>query len=355
MAAARDVVTGIPRPLLPVTLILMAGLSACEGPSSPLVISGSTMGTSYAVKIAASDLPEDKVILERNIQERLNTLDSLLSSYREDSDVNRFNDHQSMNWLDVSEDMLRVVKTGLDVGRASEGALDMTLGPLVNLWGFGPDRVEPQMPPDPQKLQELLGITGQDKLEIRESPPAIRKLRAGIQLDLSAVAKGYAVDQIAQLLDDNGFTDYLVEIGGEVRARGRRVQGSPWRVGVEGPLAQSRTISSVATLVDMALATSGDYRNFFEADGQRYSHIIDPRTGYPVAHGLGSASVISPTALEADAWATALLVLGPERGLAIAEREDIAAQLVLRTETGTETLHTSGFLEHLESGSMADK
>ena len=306
------------------------------------------MGTSYSVKLVAPVEPSRLDETATNIRARLEALDERLSTFRETSEVSRFNADPGTDWFAVSAETVFILRQGIEVSALSGGAFDMTVGPLVDLWGFGPAG-EPTRVPAQAEIDALLASTGYELLQIRASPPAVRRTRPGVKIDVSAIAKGYAVDELTVVLDNAGagVSAYLVEIGGEVRARGVKTDGADWRIAVESPVAGTRLVQNVVRLRDVAIATSGDYRNFFEHDGRRYSHTIDPRTGWPIAHDLGAASVISETAMHADAWATALLVLGSERGLETARREGLAANLIIRTAQGVEEIHTPAFEANL--------
>lgn len=332
------------RKIFVAVLICISSLSACgrEPVGYAHLLTGQTMGTGYSVKLADPVEPSrlDEIIVA--IRARLEALDERLSTYRETSEVSRFNAHPGTDWFAVSAETVFILRQGIEVSALSGGAFDVTVGPLVDLWGFGAEG-QPRRVPEQAEIDALLAITGYDLLRIRPSPPAIRRTRPGVQIDLSAIAKGYAVDELTVVLDNAGVRGYLVEIGGEVRARGVKADGADWRIAVESPVAGTRSIQSVVRLRDAAIATSGDYRNFFEHDGKRYSHTIDPRTGRPIAHHLGAASVISESAITADAWATALLVLGPERGLETARREGLAANLIIRTDEGIQEIRTPAF------------
>ena len=219
----------------------------------------------------------------------------------------------------------------------------MTIGPLVRLWNFGPGRTGESRVPDAAAIAEAQQQMGYRKIELRDTPPGVRKLQGGLELDLSALAKGYAVDAVKDRLLARGVTDFLVEIGGEVQAGGVNDAGEPWRIAVEAPVAGVRQIQRVVPMTQAALATSGDYRNFYEIDGKRYCHILDPRTGKPVEHNLVSVSVLHPSCTLADAWATALLVLGPDEGPAVAEREDLAVLFIVSDENGFTEIATPRF------------
>ena len=226
----------------------------------------------------------------------------------------------------------------------TQGAFDITAGPLVNIWGFGPE--QDFTVPGEQQINTALRLAGQGKLQLDAAAPALKKAHGGMYIDLSAIAKGFAVDEIAGYLDRQQLDNYLVEIGGEIRARGVNDENRPWQIGIENPVTGQRTVRSIIKLENMAMATSGGYRNYFEKDGISYSHTIDPRTGYPVTHELASVTVLHPSAMLADAWATGLLVLGPEKGYATALENGLAAYFIVHGETGFEEISTPAFGFH---------
>ena len=325
-------------------LVLQLAVLAADGHSRAAdtltVISGPTMGTTYSVKIDDPEVDRDALGLAINtVLERIN--DSM-STWRPDSELSRFNQSKSTDWFPVTVELTRVVVAAEAISNASDGAFDVTVGPLVNLWGFGPGG-RTVAPPSEQQIARTMPLIGYRMLAVSTIPPALRKQKPGMYVDLSGIAKGYAVDAIAQLLDERNVRDYLVDIGGELRARGTRSDGTPWRVAIERPVPGTRTAQSIVELRDSAIATSGDYRNYVERDGKRYSHTIDPRTGRPITNALASVSVITDTAMRADAFATAILVLGPEEGYALAERETLAAQLIIKSEDGFEVRSTPKF------------
>ena len=274
------------------------------------------------------------------IAARVEYLENRFSTYRENSEISRFNAHPGQDWFSVSPAFLDVLRHGIAISELSGGAFDMTVSPLVELWGFGAGGHSGRVPPR-EAIDRLLPATGYTLLELRETPPAVRRTHPGVQLDFSAIAKGYAVDEIWRLLAEEGLSAYTVEIGGEVRTRGRRADGRDWSIGIVNPVGAG--VAEATRLRDAAIATSGDYRNFFEYEGRRYSHTIDPRTGWPVSHDLTAVSVVNSTAATADALATALLVLGSAAGLELAEREGIAARLVLRTADGLKVVRTPAY------------
>ncbi|MCB1034617.1 MAG: FAD:protein FMN transferase, partial [Acidobacteria bacterium] len=211
------------------------------------------------------------------------------------------------------------------------GAFDITVGPLVTAWGFGPRRLPPEPPPE-EELAELLPHVGFRLLELTDE--GVVKKDPRTQGDLSAIAKGYAVDQVAETLEAEGFDDYMVEVGGEVRTGGHAPGGGPWRIGIEGPTPEGHTLYRVLPLSNLAVATSGDYRNFYEVNGRRYSHTLDPKTGRPVEHAGAAVSVVMEDCASADGWATALLVLGPDAGYDLATEKELAALFQSHEEGG---------------------
>ncbi|MFW5724231.1 MAG: FAD:protein FMN transferase [Halochromatium sp.] len=310
-------------------LCLLLVLVGCGRESEPRVLAlrGSTMGTSYSVQIVAPPAELDRDALAAAIDARLADINRRMSTYQPSSELSRFNHSQTTDWFLVSPELVAVVAAARAVSAASAGAFDVTVGPLVNLWGFGPTPSADDLP-TAGDLQAARARVGWRQLEVQSQPPALRKSRPDLSVDLSAIAKGYAVDRLAELVEAHDLEDYLVEIGGELRGRGVNGRGEPWRIAIERPEASRRAVFEVVALRDIGMATSGDYRNFVEIDGKRYSHTIDPATGRPVDHRLASVTVLADDCMQADAWATALLVLGPERGLELAEQLGLAALFI---------------------------
>jgi len=300
-----------------------------------LLISGPTMGTTYHVKLVGV-ATGDEAAIRAEFEAVLADVDQRLSTYRQDSEVSRFNRAPAGNWFAVSPATAEVVSAALEVSRQTGGALDVTVGPLVRLWHFGPNAISEIKstaeiaPPDDATLQAARELVGYEKLAVRIDPPALRKRIDGLEIDLSAVGEGDAIDRVTAAITKRGIKNYLVELGGEVRTGGLGPNGTPWRVAVARPLVERHEMQTAVPLSNAALATSGDYRRFFEQGGHRYSHVIDPSTGRPVNHALASATVAADECMTADAWATALLVLGPQRGYDCAVEQGIAALLVSR-------------------------
>ena len=263
-----------------------------------------------------------------------------MSTYKPESEVSRFN-ASGMSEFAVSEDLARVLASARNVAELSDGALDVTVGPLVDAWGFGPSgRLTA---PDEAELETLRESVGWRNLILDEEHGTLRKIIGNLRIDLSAIAKGFAVDKVLEGVVQLGYADVMVEIGGEVRTAGLNEMARPWRIGIERPDENGRVAALAVEFSDLALATSGDYRNFREIDGHRISHTIDPRTGRPVDHTLASVSVLCSTCIEADAWATALNVLGPDEGVTLAELQGLDALFIVRTKSGFETIRTGDF------------
>lgn len=280
----------------------------------PFEISGKTMGP-IAYKVVIAEHPDSITPIE--IQERvsgvLEKINQLMSTYRPDSDVSRFNRSQSTEFQIVDPMTATVVARAIEISQVTDGAFDITVGPAVNLWDFGPKNLDFKIPTVSQ-TDQIKSSIGYQHLEVQINPPAIRKNVSTVNIDLSAIAKGYAVDQVASALDSLGCLNFLVEVGGEIFARGERFNGGKWRIGVERPSDSGVTPGNIAEISDEAMATSGDYRNFHEFDGKRYSHTIDPQTCRPVNHTLASACIIFKDCMTSDALATAMMVMGKDKG-----------------------------------------
>jgi thiamine biosynthesis lipoprotein len=317
-------------------IILTLLLSGCGEQRAGLPtyeLTGQTMGTSFSITLVAANDDLDRASLEQQVVAVLARIDQRMSTWRTDSELSIFNTRASTDWASVSREFCEVIEAALELSERTGGAFDITVGPLVNLWGFGPVDNDRKTLPSEEQIAATLQRVGYLNLQTDCEVPAVRKSRADIYVDLSAIAKGYAVDQLADLLDEQQQENYLVEIGGEIRMRGRNATKQNWAVAIEKPADHERAVQTVIRLTGQAMATSGDYRNFFEAGGQRYSHTIDSRTGRPVTHNVAAVTVIAANAAIADGLATALLVLGPDEGFAFAEREEIAAYFLLRDGT----------------------
>ena len=301
-------------------------ISGCDYGPETIEISGKKFGTTYRLIIVADQpAPAD---LSEMIDSELNKIDVSMSTYKSSSEINQFNRLKTNISFNISEHFASVIEISENIWLESGGAFEPTIGPLVDLWGFGPDVGSDKVPSE-NDIASAIDAVGFDAISINVAMTGttLSKSRP-VRLDLSAVAKGYAVDVLANLLESYALPDYLIEIGGETRVSGYNPQGQPWRLAIESP-GVSGGISHIVSMIDGAVATSGDYRNYFEIDGKRYSHTIDPQSGYPTIHNLTSVSVIADSCAEADAWATAMMVLGHKKGLELANALDLAVYMVL--------------------------
>ena len=325
---------------LPVLAVL---ISACgSGEPETLVLNGDTMGTQFSVQLPETGDLIDTAILQLEVERTLADVEHLMSTFTPESIISRFNRNTTTDWFTVPDDFCASIENAIAISTLTDGAFDITVGPVVNLWGFGPG-VRIEQPPTDAQIAIVMAATGYENLRTDCPNSAIRKNVPGLNLDMSAYGKGYAVDRIADFLDEQKFENYLVEIGGELRVRGRNAHGEMWAIGIESPTAEERKPHTIISLTDAAVATSGDYRNFFETGGKRYSHTINPITGKPVTHSLASVTVVGEKGYRTDALATAILVLGEDRGMQLARNEDLAVLFLIRTEAGVEQRTSPAF------------
>lgn len=329
-----------------VLALLLEPLVACAAPMA-VTFSGQTMGTTYSVK-AFLPTDADTQQIERAIVEELADINAKMSTYLPESEVSRFNRARENEWFSVSGETAYVVHVAQRTSEKTNGAFDVTVNPLVELWSFGTaagDRDEGTVePPSKDALAAVLARVGYRQLEVELQPPRLRKRVAGLEIDLSAIAKGYAVDRIWQVLNDwGGIDSCMIEVGGEVRVHGSKPDGQPWSIAIESPLLEVRKPELVLAARDMSIASSGDYRNFFEHDGRLYSHTIDPRTGRSVSHPLSGVTVTSMNCIDADALATALMVMGPTEGLAWCEANGVSALFLTRKDGAVVRQQSSHF------------
>jgi thiamine biosynthesis lipoprotein len=339
---------------------LTAGLVAACAAEPPdrrtFEFRGPSMGAEFAVKVVTGREGLDdstRVDLDQRIRAELDGIDARMSTWKPDSELSRFNASTSLDPFAVSRDTFEVFQWAVDLAALTGGAIDVTVTPLVDAWGFGPDgRQERQ--PTPAEIERLMASVGVGHLTLNPGALTVRKARPDVRCDFSSLAPGYAADRVWTLLADRGFTDYLVDVGGELRTRGLNDAGAHWQIAIELPEPGGRRVDRVIPVSDLAIATSGDYRNYHEVEGRRVTHIIDPRTGEPIRHRLASVTVIDELAVRADALSTALMVLGPEEGLAFARQHDLAAAFIIRDEDGGNFVReTTARLEALANGRPA--
>ncbi|GAA3896712.1 FAD:protein FMN transferase [Halomonas cibimaris] len=335
-------------------LALASGCDSAPPASSPVRFQGSVFGTFYQVTVNAALTQDERNALEAGFLDELEQVDKTMSTYRDDSDLVAFNRAPLGEWQTLPAALIEVMALGQQVARQSGGAFDVTVGGLVNLWSFGPE-ARPQEIPADDVLAARLRQIGFEALDVDEPARRARRER-DVFVDLSAVAKGYATDRVAAYLDAQGIEHYLVNLGGDLITRGYRNpdEHTPWRIGIEKPRASGRSAQYVIPLSGMSVATSGDYRHYFEQDGQRFSHTVDPRTGRPITHSLASVTVVDPSNARADAWATAMTVLGAEDGMALARRLDLRVLMLVREGDGWQSLASPAFAEFIGEAFMAD-
>jgi thiamine biosynthesis lipoprotein len=314
-------------------------LSACGNGDTLETFGGPTMGSTYSIKyVRHAGLPApDEVRVQ--VEQILADIDRQMSTYRSDSDIGRFNTLPANRCQAMPASILELVRVGEQLSVQSDGSYDLTVEPLLNLWGFGPQAREEKVP-TVEALAEVRKRVGHQHLRI-DGDQLCKD--AAVEVDFNSIAAGYAVDTIAARLEAMGIHDYLAEATGELKASGKKADGSPWRIALEEPRDDRQVAERIIAVDGFGLSTSGDYRNYFEQGGQRFSHTFDARTGAPVSHALASVTVIHPSALMADGLSTLLLILGPERGWDYAEKHDIGAFFVIRADTGFVTRSSHAF------------
>lgn len=328
-----------------VIIIALAVLYRLMGFSPELVsFSGPTMGTTYTVKYYSVEGGSSPSDLKNDVDNALVLVNKQMSTYDPTSELSLLNNLPAGEKVTVSPSLAYVLDKALLISEMSQGEYDVTVGPLVNLWGFGPGKREDKVPTEADIAQAKQRVGYQS---IKLDGLSLTKEK-NIYIDLSSIAKGYGVDQVANVLESHGITSYLVEVGGEIRSKGKKEDDTPWQVAIESPAGGHSIAEKIVSANDIAIATSGDYRNYFEKNGVRYSHTINPVTGRPVTHRLVSVTVIDKTATMADGLATAITVLGPEKGLQFAEQNGVAAYLIVKTDFGYEERVATAFQAYID-------
>lgn len=317
-----------PMKLRPLSVLFAAlFLAACER-STETPLSGSIQGTTYHIKMVLDGLPVTPEQVKQDVEEVFRNVDEKLSNWREDSEISQINRQKTTEWLPASAEIIRLVSIAREIHGKTQGCYDLTVKPLFELWGFA--RHEEKVP-EQADIDRVLAHIGMDKLEIDAEHNRLRKKDPEIQISLDSIAQGYTVGAVAERLEGRGIQNYLAEIGGEMRVKGRKANGNAWRVAVEKPTPMAREVQRILDLHEeqgTAVMTSGTYRNFFESGGKSYSHILNPKTGRPVTHRLLSTTVLHPDPTWADAWSTALLCVGEEESARIAEAEHLKALFI---------------------------
>ena len=332
--------------LITIVLTLLTGCFPSKNlDKNEVLLQGRTMGTTYNIKIIVENNSIDTAELHKKIDVALVGLNQEMSTYIENSELSRFNQLRTSKPVIISNGLTRVVKEAIRLGELSKGKLDVTVGPLVNLWGFGPEYRVDKIPSD-KLLNETMSKIGIKHIMLKGNQ--LSKNIDELYIDLSTIAKGYGVDLVAELLESNNIQNYLVEIGGEMRVKGFKHTGELWHVAIEKPVTNERAVQQIIVPKNNAVATSGDYRNYFESDGRRYSHIIDPETGKPIDHKLVSVTIIHPSSMTADGLSTAMMVMGEEQALNFAEENDIAAYFISKSANGFVEQSTVKFHQYLK-------
>jgi thiamine biosynthesis lipoprotein len=326
-------------------VMLVGVLSGCGNGDSLERFDGPTMGSRYSIQyVRHSSTPGPKAV-QAEVENILAEVDRQFSTYRSDSDIERFNALPAGRCQVMPGPVLELIRVGEQLSSQSEGSYDLTVEPLLNLWGFGPQGREEKVP-TVEALAEVRQRVGHAHLRI-DGDQLCKD--AAVEVDFNSIAAGYAVDTIAAKLETMGIHNYLAEATGELKAAGKKLDGSPWRIALEEPRDDQRVAERIIAVDGYGVSTSGDYRNYFVQNGRRYSHTFDARTGAPVSHTLASVTVVHPSALMADGLSTLLLILGPERGWDYAEKHDIGAFFVIRADTGF-VIRTNQAFERLSGG-----
>ncbi|BBN80703.1 FAD:protein FMN transferase [Pseudoalteromonas sp. A25] len=333
-------------PLLIFMILLVTGCERNETQQlQPLIINGKTMGTSYNIKAFPSNEQITAAQLKKQVDEVLIAVNQSMSPWVKDSEINRFNSFADNEFMPISDDFRAVIAESIRLGKSTQ-TLDVTMGPLIDLWGFGPDK-RPTKRPSQAQLDDMRSRIGVDKLILNEQ--GLAKTIAGLEVSFSATAKGFGIDKVASLLEQSNIHNYMVEIGGELRLSGSKPNNKPWVIAIEQPDAPmgQRQVHKELKLHDTGIATSGDYRIFYEMDGETFTHLIDPATGMPVKHDLVSVTVLHPSAMTADGLATALTVMGTQRAKEYAQQHNLAVYLISKSDDGLVTYASEAFKPYL--------
>ena len=310
------------------SLFIIAG---CEKSVDQVHLSGPTMGTTYNIKYIVAEGQPTPDVVQKEVDRLLEQVNDQMSTYRTDSELSLFNQSESSQPFEVSPQTATVVKEAIRLNNLTLGALDVTVGPLVNLWGFGPE-ARPEVVPSDNELKKRKAETGIEHLSVNGN--ALSKDIPKLYVDLSTIAKGWGVDVVADYIESQGILNYMVEVGGEMRLKGLNREGVKWRIAIEKPTVDERAIQEIIEPGDMAIATSGDYRNYLEKEGVRYSHIINPQTGKPINHKVVSVTVLDKSSMTADGLATGLMVLGEDKGMKVANDNNIPVFMIVKSSDG---------------------
>jgi thiamine biosynthesis lipoprotein len=326
-------------------LLILTSCSDSDDHSKPIRLTGQTMGTSYSVTIVNKPDGIDKQKLKESIEDLLAKVNSQMSNWDRNSEISLFNKNNSDKPIHISQSLFDVITAANDINLKSGGVFDITLTPLINLWGFGTSKSVTETPTESEIFFALNKVGQKNLLKLNYNEKTLSKIKKGVSINLSAIAKGYGIDQLAAMLADMQINRYLIEIGGDLIVSGLNAEDKPWSIGVETPSLTKHSVQSILTIRDKAMATSGDYRNFFEKNGIRYSHIINPNTGKPIRHKTSSVTVLAKNAMLADGWATAMLAMGAEKGMVVANRYQLAVFFISKNKNMFTTSSSLKFKE----------
>lgn len=321
-------------------LAFLLSCSPADKPTQEVMLKGKALGANYEVKLYATEEQLKGHNLYLEVAQKLDVITKMLSNYDAESEISRFNSFHSTDKFEASPAMVKLVSQAKEIGEFTQGRMDITVGPLVNLWGFGAEARPDKIPTD-EEIQQSRDSIGLDKLIIESR--SLQKTTTELYVDLGAVSQGYAADRVGELLERKGIHNYLVSVGGETRVRGKKPDGSLWQIALDRPLSFTHAEEIVLTPGDMSFATSGNYRHYFEEDGVRFSHTIDPKHGRPIQHKLVSVSVFHKLCVFADGYATAINVMGPEEGMAFAEKHNLPVLMTVKLPHGFEQRMSSSF------------
>ncbi len=327
-------------------------LTSCQVKEDPFSsFEGRTMGTTYHIKVVPKLTQKAEHRLFQNIQAVLKRINDQMSTYQKGSEISRLNALKTGQSITLSPDIYGVMKRSLEINRETQGAFDITVGPLVNLWGFGAQGTKRKTMPTVKQIETVKAYTGINLIKIDSKNRTVEKRLDNVYVDLAAIAKGYGVDAVSGYLMKTGIKNFIVEIGGEVKVSGvkDKKKNKKWKIALEKPLAGKRENGRILSLKDISIATSGDYRNYFEYNGKRYSHTIDPATGYPVAHNLASVSVFAAHCMDADAYATALMVMGESHGLEFADEKKLKVVFYVHHNGAYKEVLSKEMVKYLET------
>lgn len=327
-------------------LCLSLSISACfKQDEATIEYSGKTMGTTYRVVMVAPPGDLDAQTSQAAVEAELARINGLMSNWDTNSELSLFNQATGTEWVETSPDTIELLKVAKRISKETNGAYDVTLGSVSKLWGFQPVKASSgeMIKPDMDEVLTLMYSVGHQLIQVSKDEQSIRKLSPELQLDLSSIAKGFAVDRLGELIESQQVSRYLIDIGGEIRTRGLAADGERWKVGIEWPVAGVKNAPAGVMVDNSHIATSGDYRNYKEIDGERFSHLLDGRSGYPISHRVASVTVLHGSVAQADAWSTALMVLGLEEGLPLAKRKGLAARFTVRDGAGFRVVTTPAF------------